>query len=48
MQAPAIKGDGFNSDETRFRYAFYTTLYAIEHMIKDSGNIKCINLTFNK
>lgn len=48
MQKPAVKGEGFNSDDNRFRYAFYTTLYAIEHMLKDNGAEKCINLTFNK
>ena len=39
-------GKGFNSDETRYKYAFYTSLYAIEHILKDSDKNRCINLDF--
>lgn len=39
-------GDGFKSDEVRQKFAFYTSLYAIEHIINDSDKNRCINLEF--
>ena len=48
MQSPYNSNinKGFTSDEIRQKYAFYTSLYAIEHIIKDSDNKRCINLQF--
>jgi hypothetical protein len=48
MQAPCNSniGKGFNSDEIRYKFAFYTSLYAIEHIIKDTDRNRCINLDF--
>ena len=48
MQAPCNSniGKGFNSDEIRYKFAFYTSLYAIEHIIKDTDKNRCINLDF--
>lgn len=50
MQDEAIEHNkkGFTNDDMRYKFAFYTSLYAIEHIVQDEGNDQCINLAFNR
>lgn len=42
------KTDKLSTNESIYQFAFYTSLYAIEHIIADSGNKQCINLNYKK
>ena len=39
---------GFTNDDMRYKFAFYTSLFAIEHIVTDTNNDQCINLAFNR
>ena len=39
---------GFTNDDMRYKFAFYTSLFAIEHIVTDRNNDQCINLAFNR
>ncbi len=40
--------NGFSNDDMRYKFAFYTSLFAIEHIVMDKDNNQCINLAFNR
>lgn len=41
-------GDKFNQDLERYKYAFFTTIYAVEHVVNGTNKEQCININFVK
>lgn len=39
-------GDSFNVDLARYKYVFFTIIYAIEHIVGGENKEKCININF--